>query len=654
MTRSDADILGECLGESRMEESQALGSEANNRIPLATEVMSYLGGVLAVAGVAVLIGTFWDKLGVVGQLALTGMVAASCLVGGGLIGRIEDRAAHRIQEFLLALGVLATGAFIGIAAFHVADAIIHTPANGDVYVPGASEWAYLFGFLGIAVVGAAVYWRYRFVLQQLAVAVGVFFVPVLALQLVYGTITVPGWINAVVWIAIGLLWGAAGLRRLLAPGETTALVISCAGILVGLFMLSIYNPSLDWVNRPVWPLWSALCGALLLLSAGVVLKRIVITGFGAAGAMIFIPFILAEQFDGSIMVPVLILMMGVALIGIAVYVAVRKRSTSPVSPSEPSASEVQPVDPMAGPPVALKAPRTIPLVSEILGYIGGAFALGASIALITAYADNIGAWGQIAVCLLAAVAGLIGGFAIGRIDDRGARRLEQFLLLVGVAGVGATKGLAVYRIVTSGVLGAGGLFAPWTAGDWAWFLGTAAAAIVGGIVWWFCRTWVQQLAFGASLGAACITVLALPQTEGPYWVVGLVLVVIGVIWGAMGYAGLLTPANAAVALGALGVVAGFLAMAMMGYDSPHSWALWAGLATTVALTVLGLLTRRYVVVGICALGLWQFLPAILTDLFPDSIAGPIVVMVLGVVFIGSGVALAIRAQRKRTHGQAAA
>ena len=45
--------------------------------------------------------------------------------------------------------------------------------------------------------------------------------------------------------------------------------------------------------------------------------------------------------------------------------------------------------------------------------------------------------------------------------------------------------------------------------------------------------------------------------------------------------------------------------------------------------------------------LWQFLPAILGEVFPDSIAGPIVVMVLGVLFIGGGVAVAIRAQHKR-------
>ncbi len=242
------------------------------------------------------------------------------------------------------------------------------------------------------------------------------------------------------------------------------------------------------------------------------------------------------------------------------------------------------------------------------------------------------------MCAIAAIAGLVGGFMIGRIDDKGAKRLEQFLLAVGVAGSGAAAGLGAYRLVLSGVLGAGGILAVSTAGDWGFFVGSAVAAVVGGVVWWFRRTWLQELAFGISVALACVTVLAIPQTEGPDWVVGAVVLVLGVVWGALGYRGVIEPVNAALALGSLGVIAGFLAMAGMGPQAPYVWALWSGLAAALGLLGLGLVTKRYVVVGIAALGLWQFLPAILSEVFPDSIAGPIVVMILGVLFIGGGVA----------------
>ncbi len=104
-----------------MDEAQQEDSVAGARIPLVTEIMAYLGGILAVAGVGVLIGMFWEQLGVFGQVGLTAATAAACLTGGVLIGRIDDPGAHRLQEFLLFIGVAVTGAAIGIAAFHVAD-----------------------------------------------------------------------------------------------------------------------------------------------------------------------------------------------------------------------------------------------------------------------------------------------------------------------------------------------------------------------------------------------------------------------------------------------------------------------------------------------------------------------------------------------------
>jgi preprotein translocase subunit YajC len=40
-------------------------------------------------------------------------------------------------------------------------------------------------------------------------------------------------------------------------------------------------------------------------------------------------------------------------------------------------------------------------------------------------------------------------------------------------------------------------------------------------------------------------------------------------------------------------------------------------------------------------------------LFPDSIAGPIVVLVMGVAFVGAGVFVAIRTQKKRARASIA-
>ena len=273
-----------------VDETQTVGPESAVRIPLVTEIMSYLGGILAVAGVAVLVGMFWDTLGIVGQVGLTGVTAVACLAGGIFIGRIQDKGAHRLQEFLLLAGVLVSGACIGIVGFHIADALIEIPAPefNMEYIPGAGEWGVFAGFLGIAVVGAVVYWRYRFLLQQLAFALGVFVAPTLAIPL-FVRPTVDEWANAVIWVTLGVVWAVAGMRRKLPPGETTALTVSGAGILFGLFAFSFFNPGHQEV-RVLWPLWVCAWRCRTPPCCRVALKKIVLTGFGAAGVMIFIPF----------------------------------------------------------------------------------------------------------------------------------------------------------------------------------------------------------------------------------------------------------------------------------------------------------------------------------------------------------------------------
>jgi hypothetical protein len=629
-----------------MERAEIEQGGPGGRVPLATEILGYLGGAFAAAAAVALIGTFWDALGAVGQLGLSGLVAAACLLGGVVFGRIEDRAARRLQQFLLFLGVAAIGGFAGIAAWHVADPLLKVPADNPDMLLGPGEWALFVAFLAIAIVGGIVYWRYRFAGPQIVVGIGAGMTVVAGVTVAYGRVDAPSWMVAAPLVALGVAWGALGLRGLLPPRESTALSVSGATTFFGLYLLATWSDESAARGAIAhWPLYTALAGALLLLVAGIALKRIVTIGFGAAGAVVFVPMLLGEVFSSSIAVPVSILLLGVLLILAGVGVAVRPRRP-----------EKAPVDEaVAGQPAEAASPapvRRVPVATEILGYIGGAFCMGAGIALVVGYAEQIGVWGQIALCAVAAAAGLAGGLAIGRIQDKGAKRLEQFLLAVGATGAGAMVGLGVFRLVDSGAIAATGVLGRGNAGDWAWFLGAAVSAVVGGVAWWFRRTWMQQIVFGVSVALACVTVLAIPDAGGPTWVVGLVLVLVGLVWGGLGLGGRMTPVNAALALGSIGIIGGCLAMAIgpveaNGDQVIYTWALWAGLAACAALVVLGLGVRRYVLVGTGAVGLFQFLPQVIQQVFPGEIAGPIAILVVGVVLIGGGVAFALRAQRKR-------
>ena len=78
----------------------------------ATEVITYAGALVTLAGLGTLLGTQYRQLGVVGRLAIPGLVAiAALLVARALPG--ERARARRAQTSLVTLAVAAIGLFTG-------------------------------------------------------------------------------------------------------------------------------------------------------------------------------------------------------------------------------------------------------------------------------------------------------------------------------------------------------------------------------------------------------------------------------------------------------------------------------------------------------------------------------------------------------------
>ena len=78
----------------------------------ATEVITYAGALVTLAGLGTLLGTQYRQLGVIGRLAIPGLVAiAALLVARALPG--ERARARRAQTSLLTLAVAAIGLFTG-------------------------------------------------------------------------------------------------------------------------------------------------------------------------------------------------------------------------------------------------------------------------------------------------------------------------------------------------------------------------------------------------------------------------------------------------------------------------------------------------------------------------------------------------------------
>ncbi len=616
--------------------------QAPKRVPIVAEILAYLGCAFATAAVIALVAIYWEDIGVAGQLALTGLLAASTLAGGFLVGRVPEKGAQRIKQFLLFVSVGAIAGFVGIATFHAVDPMIpddyylRVPEGRVVY--GPTEWALLAGFV-TAFVSAGLLWFWnRHVLQQLVFGGAGIAVVVQTTQLIPVRTEYATGIGLAVF---ALVWGALAFRKWLTPVNTSLTVAALAWMTamqaLGGSASDPMSPAHSWLPY----LTFGLLAAMFVL--GIVVRRLPLMIVGGIGTLQMLPAIIMLLFGDRIGGLIALLLVGVALIVTAVMVGVVSARRAKRALATEAAVAIAPEEPPA-------QPAGVPLASEILGYLGGILSIGAIIALLVMYWDAIGVFGQVGLCAAVAVSALVGGFALGRVGDTAAKRLEQFLLAVGVVAVGGALGIAAYHAtVKLGIVRIEALpSGAWTgAVEWGLFIGSLAAAIAGGVVWWVRRTPLQHIVFGCAVAASSITVLALPDVEGPDWIPGAVLVAVGVVWGVLTFLKWLTPEWTGLSLASLGILGGIEWMAVSPSFAENAaltflpWALWLGLAVSVAMIVASIPLKRWVLLGMGAVGVVGFVPEILAQVFPNAVTGPILLLVGGVLLIIAGVAVAV-------------
>lgn len=289
--------------------------------------------------------------------------------------------------------------------------------------------------------------------------------------------------------------------------------------------------------------------------------------------------------------------------------------------------------PTAGEPAA----RRIPPIAEAFGYIGVALAFAALATLVAMFWEDLGVWGRTGVSAVVAIAGLAGGLLLERLEKPAARRLSQFLLAIGVAGVGCAVGFIAQHIAIVQIGPPMRVsLARETASEWAWFLGMFAAAIAGGLVWWKRHAWLQHLVFGGAVGLSTLLVLPLIPTEGPDWAPGLVLAAVGIVWGALALRGLVPPENAGLSLACLGILGGIQLSAANAAPPGKDllpWAVWLGLGASGVLAVLVVRLKRYVVLGFGAAGLVMFSIEVVTVVFTLGMAMPLILLGTGLALV---------------------
>ena len=288
-------------------------------------------------------------------------------------------------------------------------------------------------------------------------------------------------------------------------------------------------------------------------------------------------------------------------------------------------------------------PRGIPAVAEALGYVGGALALGASIALLVRYWTESGPYGHIGVGVLLAVVGLVGGLVLGRLEGDAAKRLSQFLLFAGVAGVGIAVGFAARRVGYLYLQPVQGSTEPImeSVDEWAWFVGAAAVAIVGGLIWRRHHTVLQHLAFAFGVAATALAALRLTPIESDYWAPGAVMAVVALIWGELSLKDLVPPRVVGLVLSALGIVVG-LEMIVISDYSVARWAMWHGVVACVALIWGGSRLEELGVLGIGTVGLMLFSGQRVSEYLGFGAGTARALIAIGFVLLGVGVRLTLK------------
>jgi hypothetical protein len=271
-----------------------LQADTGSRLPLAAEALGYAGGVLAIAAGIYLARDLWPGLSTGAVLAFAAVACAVLGAAGAAVRTTGDPAFRRLRSVLWLLSTVSLAAFTGTLTDQVGR---FGPASTTLVTAAAS-----------AAYGAALWWRTRAALQHLAVFA--------SLAVLVGTAVGRLWPHLGAWApglgiwALSALWGVAVLRGYLPP-VVTGYIAAGIGLLAGaqLTMPEAAGHVL------------ALATVAGLLAAGVLLRQAWLVALGAVGVLLVTPQTTSRYLPTSAAAPLAILVVGVVLLGSAVWLA---------------------------------------------------------------------------------------------------------------------------------------------------------------------------------------------------------------------------------------------------------------------------------------------------------------------------------------------
>ena len=217
--------------------------------------------------------------------------------------------------------------------------------------------------------------------------------------------------------------------------------------------------------------------------------------------------------------------------------------------------------------------RRIPLVAEVLGYLGLAFILTAGGLLMARLWESLGVGARSGILALVTLLLVLAGWAIRSGTEPALRRLSSFLWLAAVGGAGATADV----VATDGLDMNTGFSLP---------AGVVMTAL--GLALWLVRKSAPQLVgLFAGVVLVCAGLSDLLKEDA----FGMLLFAVGVAGVALARLAALLPQGSAYVLSSAAMLFGAQWTAFDFLSSGQPWALELGVATGLALLALSVAWR---------------------------------------------------------------
>jgi len=279
---------------------------------------------------------------------------------------------------------------------------------------------------------------------------------------------------------------------------------------------------------------------------------------------------------------------------------------------------------IGSPPTADAAPdegRRIPIITEILGYVGAVLAIWAVLFLVSEYWGNLTDWAQAGLFGALAIVLFATGQALFDAEEPALGRLSSVLWAGSVFALGG-----VLYILFDPILG----FSPET----TWTLVGLIAAGVGGLMLRRRASVPQHLILFVAVMIAVMAALNLGASPEVF-VFGFVTWGIGLVWLLVSRAGVLQPGDTGVVLGAIAMLVGAqIAAAEGGADT---FGVLLGLATAALFAGAGVVMREKLAIILGGIGIFWFVPQAMFHFFGETFGGMFGLFLSGIALVALAV-----------------